>query len=107
MNEPNTNPTNAPANTNAGTEQGAKLVLSKTPVTAAPTTINVNVGVPGNIRKVVLEANKEWTVNDVLKAAGFDATGYEIRMNGEPVNGRAIVTDGRNILLLRPVTGNR
>ena len=98
----NTNGNNAPANT---TNDGARLVLTQTPVTAAAA-ITVNVGVPGNIKKLVLEGDKNWTVGQVLKNAGFDSSGYEIRMGGEPVNEQTPVTDGRTILLLRPVVGN-
>lgn len=87
--------------------EGARLVLTKTPAaTTAAGTITVNVGPVGNCRKVVLEANKEWTVSEVLKAAGQNASGFEVRMGGEPVNMNARVHDSATILLLRPVTGN-
>jgi sulfur carrier protein ThiS len=89
---------------NENKSDSAKLVVSQTPVAAA--TISINVGVPGNIRKVVLEGNRQWTVADALRAAEFDASGYEIRMGGEPVQANMPVTDGRTILLLRPVRGN-
>jgi sulfur carrier protein ThiS len=90
--------------TNENKTDGAQLVVSQTPTT--PSTISINVGFPGNIRKIVLEGNRQWTVADALHAAEFDASGYEIRMGGEPVQLNAFVTDGRTILLLRPVRGN-
>lgn len=98
---------NNPNNTNGSTNtEGSRLVISKTPVTAAPASITVNAGVAGNIKKLVLDGAKQWTVREVLQTAGFDSNGYEIRMSGEPVKDDTIVTDGRTILLLRPVVGN-
>ncbi|HEY9786787.1 MAG TPA: hypothetical protein V6D17_15400 [Candidatus Obscuribacterales bacterium] len=68
-------------------------------------TISVNVGVPGNIKKLVLEGNK-WTVGEVLKYAEVEYKGYDIRVGGQPVSLDSAVTDGQTILLLRPVRGN-
>lgn len=68
-------------------------------------TISINVGVPGNIRKLVLEGSN-WTVADVLKYAEIDASGYEIRVGGQPVQKNSPVVDGQTVLLLRPVRGN-
>ncbi|MBY0547650.1 MAG: hypothetical protein K2W95_10175 [Candidatus Obscuribacterales bacterium] len=98
---------NKPNTTNSGTStEGTKLVISKTPVAEQAASITVNAGVAGNIKKLVLDGGKSWTVREVLQTAGFDSNGYEIRMSGEPVKDDAIVTDGRTILLLRPVVGN-
>ena len=68
-------------------------------------TISVNVGVPGNIKKLVLEGNS-WTVQSVLKQAEVDASGYDIRVSGQPASLTTAVTDGQTVLLLRPVRGN-
>src|SRR5262249_59154773 len=68
-------------------------------------TISVNVGVPGNIKKLVLEGT-DWTVKDVLKYAELDASGYELRMGGQPVDLNSKVTDGQTLLLVRTVRGN-
>ncbi|HEY9871366.1 MAG TPA: hypothetical protein V6D08_19565 [Candidatus Obscuribacterales bacterium] len=68
-------------------------------------TISVNVGVPGNIRKLVLEGS-DWTVRDVLKYAEIDHSGYDLRVGGQPVELNSRVTDGQTVLLLRPVRGN-
>ena len=68
-------------------------------------TISVNVGVPGNIKKLVLEGNS-WTVASVLKQAEVDASGYDIRVSGQPASLTTAVTDGQTVLLLRPVRGN-
>ncbi len=97
--------TNEHQNSTATTgTDNANLVVGTTPVETKP--ISLNVGVPGNIRKVNLEGGKNWTVADALRAAEFSADGYEIRMGGEPVRLDSPVTDGRTILLLRPVRGN-
>ena len=69
-------------------------------------TISVNVGVPGNIKKLVLEGNT-WTVKSVLEQAQVDASGYDIRVSGQPASLTTAVTDGQTVLLLRPVRGNR
>ncbi len=68
-------------------------------------TISVNVGVPGNIKKLVLEGNS-WTVQSVLRQAEVDASGYDIRVSGQPASLTTAVTDGQTVLLLRPVRGN-
>ena len=68
-------------------------------------TISVNVGVPGNIKKLVLEGNS-WTVQSVLRQAEVDASGYDIRVSGQPAQLTTPVTDGQTVLLLRPVRGN-
>ena len=68
-------------------------------------TITVNVGLPGKIRKLVLEGT-DWTVKDVLKYAEIDSNGYELRAGGQPVSLNSKVTDGQTILLLRAVVGN-
>ena len=68
-------------------------------------TISVNVGVPGNIKKLVLEGST-WTVQTVLAQAQVDASGYDIRVSGQPAQLTTPVTDGQTVLLLRPVRGN-
>src|SRR5262249_21153608 len=75
------------------------------PATATAGTISVNVGVPGNIKKLVLEGSN-WTVKEVLKYAEIDASGYDLRLGGQPADLNSKVTDGQTVLLLRPVRGN-
>lgn len=86
-------------NNNANLELGTTPVQPNKPIT-------VNVGVPGNIRKVTLEGSN-LTVKDALRVAEFSADGYEVRMGGEPVRLDSPLVDGRTILLLRPVRGNK
>lgn len=68
--------------------------------------ITVNVGVPGNIKKVVLVGATSYNVQHALAAAGLNADGYEIRVSGERVNLDHRLSDGQTVLLLRPVVGN-
>lgn len=68
--------------------------------------ITVNVGGPGNIKKVTLTGDQRWKVADALRAAGLNAKGYEIRVSGETVTTDVDVNDGQTVLLLRPVRGN-
>ncbi len=70
------------------------------------TGITVNVGVPGNLKKVVLAGGQYHTVADVLTAGGLSASGYELRVAGEPVKTTDRVLNGQTVLLLRPVVGN-
>jgi hypothetical protein len=42
----------------------------------------------------------------VLKQAEVDASGYDIRVSGQPASLTTAVTDGQTVLLLRPVRGN-
>jgi sulfur carrier protein ThiS len=81
------------------------LDLTK-PADGANMGITVNVGVPGNIKKVVLAGNKAWTVGDALTQSGLNAKGYEIRVSGEAVTTDSPINDGQTVLLLRPVVGN-
>jgi hypothetical protein len=93
-----------PVDLNARITDGQTVLLLR-PVRGNTGTISVNVGVPGNIRKLVLEGS-DWTVRDVLKYAEIDHNGYDLRVGGQPVDLNARVTDGQTILLLRPVRGN-
>jgi sulfur carrier protein ThiS len=89
------------------TTDATRLTISATPTPPpAPPSISVNIGVPGKIRKLLLEGNQSWTVKDVLRAAELNGSGYDVRMGGKVVSESAPVTDGQTILLLRPVRGN-
>jgi len=68
--------------------------------------MTINVGVPGNMRRIALKADQQWTVADALKAAEIDPAGYEIRVGGNPVQQNAPIANGQTVLLLRPVRGN-
>lgn len=72
---------------------------------AGAQTITVNVGKPGNIKKLVLDG-AAWTVKDVLAYSGMDASGYDIRVNGQPGDLNSTVIDGQTVLLLVPIAGN-
>lgn len=69
-------------------------------------TTTINVGTPGNIRKLALSNSKSWTVSEVLNAAELSARGYDVRVNGQPANGDTAVTNNQTVLLLAPVRGN-
>lgn len=79
---------------------------NETSQTPAPNTIKVNVGTPGNVRTLSLDAGKTWTAAEVLAVAEIPVTGYDMRINGKPSTGTATVVDGQTILLLAPVRGN-
>lgn len=97
-------------NDSANTSQTATtgnvgLEISSAP---APTpTVTVNVGFPGKIQKVLIDANS--TVADALRAAEIKADGYDIRMGGAPARLDSRLPEGTanlTILLLKPVKGN-
>ncbi|MBI4533894.1 MAG: hypothetical protein HY711_08085 [Candidatus Melainabacteria bacterium] len=97
------NPQTGNGQTTDATQAGLSPASGQIPAPAS--TITVNVGVPGNIRKLVLEGNK-WSVKDVLNYAEINASGYDLRVGGQPVNLDSPVADGQTILLLRAVRGN-
>ena len=91
------------------TKPNAVLDIAAIPVQAAPAaeTVSVNIGVFGNMQKVLVDANS--TVGDVVSAASISAVGYQFRMNGAPANLDTRLPAGvasLTILLLKPVKGN-
>jgi hypothetical protein len=86
-------------------QTAAAAGTTTSPAVDTAVTISVNVGVPGNIKKVVLELGRA-NVSEALAAAGLSANGYDIRVAGEPVSLNSPVRDGQTVLLLRPVRGN-
>lgn len=65
----------------------------------------VRVGkMPGTITHVVL--NGSHTVADALRAAGLDAAGYQIHVDGEIVGMTDELQGGDTVLLLKKIKGN-
>ncbi len=92
------------------TKPNAVLDIASSPVPAAPAaeTVSVNIGVFGNMQKVLVDANSN--VGDVVNAASINASGYQFRMNGAPAALDTRLPAGVSsltILLLKPVKGNR
>ena len=77
--------------------------LNGKPVTIRANVINV--GVPGNIRPVILAPGQTHTVSEVLQRAGFNSAGYELRISGDRANLETVVQPGQTILLLKAVRG--
>lgn len=82
-----------------------KTEITNNAVSANTGTISISAGHMGNIKKFVLEGDG-WTVKDVLKYAELDATGYDIRVSGQPAKLDTPVTDGHSVMLFRAVQGN-
>jgi len=99
-------PAEGAGTTAVSTETLVASASTETLVTPAPSMIKINVGTPGNVRPISLDGSKSWTVNEVLGLAEFDPDGYDMRVNGQPADGFATVTDNQTILLLAPVRGN-
>lgn len=91
-------------NGNVQTEQGTRVTL--TPVTPPVRDLSISVGTLGNLRKVVLDGSRSWTVGDVLRHQGLDANGYEIRVSSNPATLSTPVTHGNTIVLMTRVRGN-
>jgi sulfur carrier protein ThiS len=67
--------------------------------------IIVKVGkLPGRIQEVAVEDGA--SVADALEAAELDVTGYEIRLNGSPVDVDTELEDGDTLLLVKKIKGN-
>lgn len=77
-----------------------------TPGVGSPQQYSVNIGPPGNMTKVQLDASKQWTVADVLNQAGLDAANREIRVGGDIASLDTPINSDQTILLVRPVRGN-
>lgn len=92
-------------NTKTTTEQGTTQA-TLTPVTPPVQDLSISVGTLGNLKKVVLDGSKSWTVGDVLRHQGLDANGYEIRVSSNPANLNTPVTQGNTIVLMTQVRGN-
>lgn len=91
------------------TKPSATLDIAPSPVQApvAAETVSVNIGVFGNMQKVLVDANSN--VGDVVRAASINASGYQFRMNGAPAALDTRLPAGVSsltILLLKPVKGN-
>lgn len=87
-------------------EQGVTTPATLTPVTPAVQDLSISVGTLGNLKKVVLDGSKSWTVGEVLRHQGLDHNGYEIRVSSNPANLNTPVTQGNTIVLMTQVRGN-
>lgn len=68
--------------------------------------ITVKVGkLPGVLQDIALNGNR--TAADAIAAANLSATGYQIRVNGEDVDGSYQLHDGDRVVLARTVKGNQ
>ena len=95
------------AGTTSTSERGSSTETNSLTISATPVVnqVSVSVGVPGNMKKLVIPG-ENLTVADVLSQSGFNATGYDIRMGGNPAQLTTPVTDQSTILLLKAVKGN-
>ena len=59
---------------------------------------------PGQTQEAAIEDGSK--VQDVLRALGLDATGYQIQLNGDVVSLSSSVDDGDMVVLTKAVKGN-
>ena len=59
---------------------------------------------PGKIHDLALTENQ--TVQAALEAAKLNATGYEVRVNGEDCRMGDVLKEGDTVLLVRSIRGN-
>jgi sulfur carrier protein ThiS len=82
-----------------------QTVLLLRPVRGNTELVTVMVGqLPGQIKPCKVIAGS--TAESVVRQAGFDPAGYEIRVDNEPVELSRPVWANQTVLLLRPVRGN-
>ena len=73
-------------------------------VKSAPT---VTVGfLLGEKQDVAVEKGSKTSVADLLAKAKIDPKGHDVRVDGEPATMKSLVTEGQEVLLLKPVQGN-
>lgn len=66
----------------------------------------VKVGkMPGRIQEVAISS--EMTIEELLNVAELDATGYDIKADGEKVAPNAVVNGFNTVLLVKQVKGNK
>lgn len=67
--------------------------------------ITVKAGtVPGTLTTIALEEGA--TVADALRQANLDASGYQVRVNGETADTSRTLGEGDTVLLTRQIKGN-
>lgn len=104
----NSNNNGQPVSLTKPSQANVGMEISQTPAPAPVPTVSVNVGFPGKLQKVLVDANAN--IADVLREAGIKADGYDIRMGGAPAKLDTRLPQGSSnltILLLKPVKGNR
>ena len=68
--------------------------------------IEVKVGtVPGVLKTIALDDDA--TAQDAITTAGVDASGYDVRVNGDSVALSKELEDGDSVLLFKQIKGNR
>lgn len=60
----------------------------------------------GDKKEVEIEKGSTKSVADLLALAKLDATGHNVRVDGEPATLKTLVKEGQEVLLLKPVQGN-
>lgn len=78
---------------------------AEAPAPAVESHITVRVGrLPGRIHDVALNGGR--TVQDAIKGAELDATGYTIKVNAAPATLRTALNQGDTVLLVKAIAGN-
>ncbi len=67
--------------------------------------IHVQVGVVPGVRKDV-DLEDGATAGEAIAEAGFDASGYDVRVNGDSVALSEGLGDGDTVLLFKQIKGN-
>jgi sulfur carrier protein ThiS len=67
----------------------------------------IKIGVlPGQVKEIAVNCNTTIAQAIAVADLGTDGDGYEIRLNGDVVNGDKVVGDGDKVLLTKKIQGN-
>ena len=87
------------------TRQKGNTMSQELDTTAANAISVTVVQAPSTVKSVTLQDGD--TVRDAIAAAGFDADGQEIRVDGERVNLDDTVDAGERVILTKRIKGSR
>jgi sulfur carrier protein ThiS len=94
-----------PASMDTELTAGQTVLLTQKIKGNADDHIEVKVGrLPGRIETIALNGDRR--VSTALEAAGLDAEGYEVRVNGNPASMDTDLTAGQTVLLTQKIKGN-
>ena len=84
--------------------QSGNLLLAMRKIKGNSSTLKVGV-MPGKLTEITLLPNT--TAFEAFDIAEIDVTGYEIRLDGEKIDGETIVNEGSLLIAMRKIKGNK
>ena len=84
--------------------QSGNLLLAMRKIKGNSSTLKVGV-MPGKLTEITLLPNT--TAFEAFDIAEIDVTGYEIRLDGEKIDGETVVNEGSLLIAMRKIKGNK